>query len=542
MERILDDIRDSVTNTIRRKHLIRRQDLHNIKAQYNIDGIMRHKNDLTSVLAWVEEMNALEYNPVFKQMLTEFFRVIEQRAGKINPQWFMTDDAEQFYNAWIEVFGEQDIKKILCTWHVDRAWRKALHQHIHETEKRIEIYHQLRVLLMESEFRVMLQEFITYTERYHYQFYIYFNTHYCRRVHQWASCYRLHTAVNTNMFVEAFHRVLKVIYLHHKVNRRIDILFITLLKLSRDKAFERFHKMETGKLSHRVCEINRRHKAAEQIQQNNQCHITTVQLNTEWTVQSISMTNTYHTVKRQMDSCNCHLICKSCRVCTHQFTCTCLDSTLRLTVCKHIHLVVIAEITPSKLTCRRRSTSPTASIHSKFAGILRMQNSNDKELLAVKDTVQSMMCELQVLTHNCRDIHAMNILKLRLQAVIAVIKAILKTPKTEATLTPKTQYAPNSNHSKQITFYSTRKRRRAESSSLSKPSVTQVADQRKRLKEEEPKFCGICLQQNDASSTTTIDWIQCSLCAMWIHVACNTVPLSLNGSDDDDYICPYCPT
>ena len=197
-----------------------------------------------------------------------------------------------------------------------------------------------------------------------------------------------------------------MIYLHHKVNIHIDILLITLLKLSRDKAFECFHKMETGKLSHRVCEINRRHKAAEQIQQNNQCHITTVQLNTEWTVQSISMTNTYHTVKRQMDSCNCHLICKSRRVCTHQFTCTCLDSTLRSTVCKHIHLIVIAEITPSKLTCRRRSTSPTASIQSKFAGIFRTQYSNDKELLAVKDTIQSMMYELQVLTHNCRDIHA----------------------------------------------------------------------------------------------------------------------------------------
>ena len=53
-----------LTQLYRRKHLIRRQDLHNIKAQYNIDGIMRHKNDLTSVLAWVEEMNALEYNPV----------------------------------------------------------------------------------------------------------------------------------------------------------------------------------------------------------------------------------------------------------------------------------------------------------------------------------------------------------------------------------------------------------------------------------------------------------------------------------------------
>ena len=64
MERILDDIRDSVTNKLGRKHLVTRQDLHNVKAQFNIDGIIRHKNDLTSVMAWVEEMNMLDYNPV----------------------------------------------------------------------------------------------------------------------------------------------------------------------------------------------------------------------------------------------------------------------------------------------------------------------------------------------------------------------------------------------------------------------------------------------------------------------------------------------
>ena len=64
MQRVLDDIRDNVSYDLGREHLVTRQDLHNIKAQYNIDGMIRHKNDLISVLSWVTEMNTLEHNPV----------------------------------------------------------------------------------------------------------------------------------------------------------------------------------------------------------------------------------------------------------------------------------------------------------------------------------------------------------------------------------------------------------------------------------------------------------------------------------------------
>ncbi len=42
MDRILDDIRDSLDNGIGREHLVTKQDLHNIKATYNIEGSMRH--------------------------------------------------------------------------------------------------------------------------------------------------------------------------------------------------------------------------------------------------------------------------------------------------------------------------------------------------------------------------------------------------------------------------------------------------------------------------------------------------------------------
>ena len=62
MECVLDDIRDNVANELGREHLVTRQDLHNIKAQYIIDDMIRHKNDLISVLSWVTEMNTLEHN------------------------------------------------------------------------------------------------------------------------------------------------------------------------------------------------------------------------------------------------------------------------------------------------------------------------------------------------------------------------------------------------------------------------------------------------------------------------------------------------
>ena len=58
------------------------------------------------------------------------------------------------------------------------------------------------------------------------------------------------------MYLESFHRVLKILYLNHKQNRRIDSLLITLMRVARDKAFELFRKLEMGKNSHRICEVN----------------------------------------------------------------------------------------------------------------------------------------------------------------------------------------------------------------------------------------------------------------------------------------------
>ena len=54
----------------------------------------------------------------------------------------------------------------------------------------------------------------------------------------WGYCYRAGDGINTNIFVEAFHRNLKYNYLHGKHNKRVDNLLINLLKFPRDQVFE----------------------------------------------------------------------------------------------------------------------------------------------------------------------------------------------------------------------------------------------------------------------------------------------------------------
>ena len=174
----------------------------------------------------------------------------------------MSDDAEQYFNAWKGVFGGNKTRKVLCVWHIDRSWRKALHEHIKDKEEQIYVYHSLCLLLQELDeptFRVMLQSFLTHLHTNHKHFYIYFQNVYYSGLQEWAACYRKGCTANTNMFVESFHRVLKVVYLHHKQNRQIDFLLLTLTKIARNKTFERLRKVEMGKNTHRICEISKRH-------------------------------------------------------------------------------------------------------------------------------------------------------------------------------------------------------------------------------------------------------------------------------------------
>jgi hypothetical protein len=57
-EHILDKVRDSVGDELKRIHILTRKDITNIKQCFKIKKIERHTDDATGVSAWVDEMRS----------------------------------------------------------------------------------------------------------------------------------------------------------------------------------------------------------------------------------------------------------------------------------------------------------------------------------------------------------------------------------------------------------------------------------------------------------------------------------------------------
>ena len=81
--------------------------------------------------------------------LCEFLKALQERTGPMTTKYFMSDDAEQYYSSWNYIYGG-NLKKLLCTWHIDRAWRVNIRSMISDNKKQITVYHQLSTLLEES--------------------------------------------------------------------------------------------------------------------------------------------------------------------------------------------------------------------------------------------------------------------------------------------------------------------------------------------------------------------------------------------------------
>ena len=290
-------------------------------------------------------------------VLQRFFEAIKGNVGEIDPLWFMSDDADQFYNAWIGTFQYKP-KRILCSWHVLRAWRKHLRS-ISNYDKEEEVYQILKVLMDETDlekFKLMQENAIRNwkTDNSTTQFAEYFESQYKSRYSQWAACCRLSSGVNTNMFVEAFHHVLKYKFLKGVKNKRVDALIHSLLEYLRFKSFDRLIKFEKGKVTGRISLIQKRHTSSKSLSPDSVSIINS----TTWEIQSENGSNVYVVEKASNDcSDHCALNCKECNICVHTFNCTCPDSQIYHTICKHVHLVVRQNTIPQH---ENRDTTYTA--------------------------------------------------------------------------------------------------------------------------------------------------------------------------------------
>ena len=100
-----------------------------------------------------------------KISIVHILQALLEQSGSITARWFMSNMAQQYYNAWKEVFPTTDTKYLWCSWHIDRAWRNGLKKYVNNTEKQKEVYHHLHVLMMETDigkFRALLANCLTF--------------------------------------------------------------------------------------------------------------------------------------------------------------------------------------------------------------------------------------------------------------------------------------------------------------------------------------------------------------------------------------------
>lgn len=404
------------------------------------------------------------------------------------PSYLMTDDAPQYHNAWCAVFGVT--KKLLCTWHVDRAWRKNIRELIPQAETQVEVYHMLRTLLQllnTEEFDVASTNFLQFCRSQCPKFVDYFERYVCR-ASEWAYCYRIGTQTNTNMYIESFHNVLKTSYMDRKVNRRIDSLLDILLRVARDKVFERLIKVAKNGQSKKQHEISKRHCVLTNTLVPND----ETDLKNGWRVPSSSDSDVYYHVMPAEENCDCRLRCHICKCCVHMYVCNCVDFAVHAVVCKHIHTVhhlrtvlcnavnaknVSTEYQPPQLVA---DCNPTHSDHSEQVENDRLLNTDNK-LAALRRQILSFSTRIHDLLINCSELKALETALKHMKAAEASLIALQSDSGrtlTGSTILPARQWAAGKKLDKQLRFFSTKAKRRAVQTALRKPHRNDVQNLR----------------------------------------------------------------
>jgi len=90
-------------------------------------------------------------NRVDERAMITFLSVCKENIGwPMISAILMTDDADVYFNAWSQVMGQPAVR-LLCTWHIDRAWRKNMNKIKGDSTLKATIYKTLRALLELSD-------------------------------------------------------------------------------------------------------------------------------------------------------------------------------------------------------------------------------------------------------------------------------------------------------------------------------------------------------------------------------------------------------
>lgn len=299
----------------------------------------------------------------------------------------------------------------------------------------------------------------------------YFVSEWVPRAREWAFCYRRELGITTNMYVEAFHRTFKHNYLKGKFNQRVDTCLLNLVKFIQDKMFDRVVKLTKGKLTSRIKDIQLRHITAQRLRTTKPNAVKLCEEG-QWEVKSEMGKEIYKVVKvSDVCSLHCNLACQSgCKnTCIHTFSCTCADSLMRGTVCKHIHLVSMLTNNNNCLLTPTSSTTPdSGEVDSRTEELqllvsqIKKNSTPQPRTDELKMQVKAKLLQLLTDVDNCTNSEALQELDRGLSAKQFLFHSMLKQPTGTVALPAKVRYPANKNADRQrrFAYYSTKAKRK----------------------------------------------------------------------------------
>lgn len=370
----------------------------------------------------------------------------------------------------------------------------------------------LRAVLQETDdtkFQSYLNQLLEDLPSLHESFSSYFLKEWAGNTEMWAYRYRKGMGINTNMVLEAFHRALKYNYLKGKVNKRVDNCLVNLLKYARDKSFARFIKLTRGGSCSKTNIINDRHSKSLRLNANSVHEIE----EGRWQVKSEDGKNSYIVIK-QCENCSdasCQLRCNRCNICVHMYSCTCPDSLIQNTICKHVHLLNLKVIkTTENEQPPLLNTDKTDYVNNELKLICEHMPLTEErsDVNVIKERIQAHLLELGTAVQSCIDKEALLQLDKKLLTAAKSLLVAMQQYQKPMSLQPKQNIPANKNIDPQRRFFSTKKKRKfANKGRFTKPTTEDL----ERIFSKDNWKCSTC------GISECKNMIMCDTCSTWHH-------------------------
>ncbi|KAK6049505.1 hypothetical protein COOONC_12991 [Cooperia oncophora] len=165
--------------------------------------------------------------------LVALFDKVKELVPTFAPEFFMSDDAASFYNAFRQVFPNARTRKLLCNWHVLQAFKRAARKKLTKTSLLGEFMTRIRLVSRSCKpvlFAKRYGDTLTFLLNEKQQEMVdYLHQNWTHRIEEWGAQHRKRAVMNTSMMCERWHKHLKREVFSSKSKIRIDELVDALI-------------------------------------------------------------------------------------------------------------------------------------------------------------------------------------------------------------------------------------------------------------------------------------------------------------------------